>query len=47
VVVKGIEECGIYQLLMTIEPPSYCSNQNALFVNVVGVLSKKDNTQSL
>lgn len=46
-VVKGIEECGIYRLLMTIEPPLYCSNRDALFVNVVGVLNKKDNTQSL
>jgi hypothetical protein len=32
---------------MTIEPPSYCNNNDALFVSVVGVLSKKDNTQSL
>jgi hypothetical protein len=32
---------------MTTEPPSYCSNQDALFVSVVGVLNKKDNTQSL
>jgi hypothetical protein len=47
VVVKGVEECGICRLLVTIKPPSYCSNHNALFVSVVGVLSKKENNQSL
>jgi hypothetical protein len=32
---------------MTIEPPSYYNIHNAFSTNVVGVLNKKDNTQSL
>jgi hypothetical protein len=43
VAVKGIEECVVYRLFMTIEPPSYCNNHNAF---CVGIPSKKDNTQS-
>jgi hypothetical protein len=31
---------------MTIEPPSYCNNHNAFSTSVVGIPSKKDNTQS-
>jgi hypothetical protein len=46
VVVKGIKECGIYRLFMTIKPWSYCNSHNAFSTSVVGVPSKNDNTQS-